>query len=84
MPNFFVQYKKISDVLDNICFSVIRSRSLSHLKPKDRRPCQLQHEFAVVGFGLVGRRHAEVLRRSPGLELAAVVDPQEESRRQAG
>ena len=39
--------------------------------------------IAVVGFGLIGRRHAEVLRRSPGLELAAVVDPAEESRKTA-
>jgi len=36
--------------------------------------------IAVVGFGLIGRRHAEVLRRSPGLALAAVVDPDEASR----
>lgn len=30
--------------------------------------------IAVVGFGLIGRRHAEVIRRTPGLSLAAVVD----------
>ncbi len=36
--------------------------------------------IAVVGFGLIGRRHAEVIRRSPGMALAAVVDPQEQSR----
>ncbi len=35
--------------------------------------------IAVVGFGLVGQRHAEVLRRSPDLALAAVVDPRDES-----
>ena len=35
--------------------------------------------IAVVGFGLIGRRHAEVLRRSPSLALSAVVDPDESS-----
>ncbi len=39
--------------------------------------------IAVVGFGLVGRRHAEVLRRSPDLKLAAVVDPDETCRAEA-
>ncbi len=39
--------------------------------------------IAVVGFGLIGRRHAEVLRRSPGLRLSAVVDPNNNSRRAA-
>lgn len=36
--------------------------------------------IAVVGFGLIGRRHAEVVRRSPDLSLAAIVDPDPESR----
>lgn len=36
--------------------------------------------IAVVGFGLIGRRHAEILRRSPDLSLAAVVDPTETNR----
>lgn len=31
--------------------------------------------IAVVGFGLVGRRHAEVLRRAPDLDLMGVVEP---------
>lgn len=31
--------------------------------------------IAVVGFGLIGRRHAEVIRRSPELALCAIVDP---------
>ncbi len=39
--------------------------------------------IAVVGFGLIGRRHAEVLRRSPGVSLSAVVDPDENSRNAA-
>ncbi|WP_171181325.1 Gfo/Idh/MocA family protein [Ruegeria sp. HKCCD8929] len=39
--------------------------------------------IAVVGFGLIGRRHAEVLRRSPDLVLAGVADPSEKSRREA-
>ena len=43
-----------------------------------------QHKrIAVVGFGLVGRRHAEVIRRTPDLELAAVVDPKETSQNAA-
>ncbi|MDJ0629159.1 MAG: Gfo/Idh/MocA family oxidoreductase [Rhodobacter sp.] len=37
--------------------------------------------FAVVGFGLIGQRHADVLPRSPGLTLAAAVDAREASRR---
>lgn len=40
--------------------------------------------ISVVGFGLIGRRHAEVIRRSPDLELAGVVDPIEQSRVDAG
>ena len=39
--------------------------------------------IAVVGFGLVGRRHAEAVRRLPELELAAVVEPDPDSRQQA-
>lgn len=31
--------------------------------------------IAVVGFGLVGRRHAEVVRRAPDLDLMGVVEP---------
>ncbi len=30
--------------------------------------------IAVVGFGLIGQRHAEVIRRSPELSLASIVD----------
>jgi predicted dehydrogenase len=36
--------------------------------------------IAVIGFGLIGRRHAEVIRRSPEMELSAIVDPIEDSR----
>ena len=36
--------------------------------------------ISVVGFGLIGRRHAEVIRRAPDLALAAVVEPDEEGR----
>jgi predicted dehydrogenase len=39
--------------------------------------------IAIVGFGLIGRRHAEVVRRSPGLSLAAIVDPDGNSRKSA-
>lgn len=31
--------------------------------------------IAIVGFGLIGRRHADVIRRAPELDLAAVVEP---------
>ena len=31
--------------------------------------------IAVVGYGLIGRRHVDVLRRSPDLALAAIVEP---------
>ncbi len=37
----------------------------------ERSPCQL----AVVGFGLVGRRHVESIALAEGVELAALVDP---------
>lgn len=36
--------------------------------------------IAVVGFGLIGRRHAEIIRRAPDLKLSAVVDLDQESR----
>ena len=36
--------------------------------------------IAVVGYGLVGRRHAEVVRRSPELTLSAIVEANPESR----
>ncbi len=35
-------------------------------------------QIAVAGFGLVGRRHAEVLRRAPDMTLAAIVEPSAE------
>ena len=34
-----------------------------------------QTRIAVVGFGLIGRRHAEVIRRSLRLTLVAIVNP---------
>ena len=34
--------------------------------------------IAVAGFGLVGRRHAEVIRRAPDMVLAAIVEPSQE------
>jgi len=36
--------------------------------------------IAVVGFGLAGSRHAQVVRRAPELSLAAVVEPGEDGR----
>lgn len=38
----------------------------------------------IVGFGLVGRRHAEAIRLCPGAEIAAVVETDAEARRAAG
>jgi predicted dehydrogenase len=38
-----------------------------------------RNRIAVVGFGLIGRRHVEVIRRSPDLSLAAIVEPDERS-----
>lgn len=35
-------------------------------------------EIVVAGFGLVGRRHAEVIRRAPNMSLAAIVEPSPE------
>ncbi|MEX3007593.1 Gfo/Idh/MocA family protein [Hoeflea sp. TYP-13] len=39
--------------------------------------------IAVVGFGLVGKRHAESIRRLPDLRLAAIVEPDDEARASA-
>ena len=39
--------------------------------------------IAIVGFGLVGRRHAEVVRRAPDLSLAAIVEPSQNGRAEA-
>lgn len=36
--------------------------------------------IAVVGYGLIGRRHAAVVQRLPELDLCAVVEPSEEGR----
>jgi predicted dehydrogenase len=35
-------------------------------------------QVVVAGFGLVGRRHAEVIRRAPDMTLSAVVEPSQE------
>lgn len=39
--------------------------------------------LAVAGFGLVGRRHAEIIRALPGLELGAIVEPDADARSEA-
>ncbi|WP_425040451.1 Gfo/Idh/MocA family protein [Primorskyibacter sp. S187A] len=39
--------------------------------------------IAVVGYGLVGRRHADVVRRTPGLSLAGIVEPGDVARKEA-
>ena len=36
--------------------------------------------IAVAGYGLVGKRHADILCRSSGLSIAAVVEPDEQRR----
>ena len=36
-----------------------------------------------MGFGLVGRRHAEIIRRAPHLDLTAIVEPSEEGQKAA-
>lgn len=40
-------------------------------------------QIAVVGFGLIGKRHADTLHQTPGLGLAAIVEPTEHGRQQA-
>ena len=39
--------------------------------------------IAVVGFGLIGRRHAEVIRGNPALVLAAIVETEPEAQQAA-
>lgn len=39
--------------------------------------------FAIVGFGFIGHRHAEILRGHPACELVAVCDPKPEARERA-
>lgn len=39
--------------------------------------------ISVVGFGLVGRRHADMIRRAADIELASVVDPDAQRRTEA-
>ncbi len=39
--------------------------------------------IAVIGYGLIGRRHADVLRRSPNLSLAAIVEADDDTRAKA-
>lgn len=34
-----------------------------------------QIRLAMVGFGLIGQRHAEALKAAPRVKLAAVVEP---------
>ncbi len=36
--------------------------------------------IAVAGFGLVGRRHAEVIRRAPDMMLSAIIEPSQEGK----
>lgn len=40
-------------------------------------------KIAVVGYGLVGRRHADVIARAPGLALTGIVEPDSSNRADA-
>ena len=40
-------------------------------------------KLAIVGFGLIGQRHAEAIRVSPQVELTAVVEPENSASRSA-
>ena len=40
-------------------------------------------KIAVVGFGLIGRRHAEVIRCAPEIALAAIVEPSKQGQKDA-
>lgn len=40
-------------------------------------------KIAVVGFGLIGKRHVAAIQQNPTLQLAAVVEPDEQGRRNA-
>lgn len=40
-------------------------------------------QIAIVGFGLIGRRHAEVVLRAPDMILSAIVEPRAEGQVEA-
>lgn len=40
-------------------------------------------KIAVVGFGLIGKRHAQIIQRIPHLSLVAIVEPNETARNNA-
>ena len=40
-------------------------------------------KLAIIGFGLIGQRHAEAIRVSPQVELTAVVEPENSASRSA-
>ena len=46
-------------------------------------PAMAIPRLAVVGVGLIGIRHAELVAASPACTLAAVADPSEAGRREA-
>ena len=39
--------------------------------------------LALIGFGLIGRRHAGIIRRTPELELVAIVEPDTQAQQAA-
>ena len=32
--------------------------------------------LAIIGYGLIGQRHAEAIKAAPRVELAAIVEPE--------
>jgi predicted dehydrogenase len=40
-------------------------------------------KIAVVGFGLIGKRHAAVVQQNPNMQLVAIVEPSEQGRKDA-
>ncbi|NCV53016.1 MAG: gfo/Idh/MocA family oxidoreductase, partial [Gammaproteobacteria bacterium] len=42
-----------------------------------------QTRLAIVGFGLIGQRHAEAIKATPWVKLAAVVEPEGSASRDA-
>ena len=37
--------------------------------------------LAIIGYGLIGQRHAEAIKAAPRVELAAIVEPENSASR---